>query len=237
MAQRITSMIHSLFGTPASAARARPTAHAAGAGADSAAAAAAELHPWLLAARTVTAQAVPVRARRRGQWVDLPADESAQEALRRWRIHTGFEVGNPAAVAGDEAGRRSTVRRVLEDGEPCWSKVFNATQGSQKAEQNERRLLLELGSVASTPELSPRDHVAHLVKAQREAGGDGGRATATHIAQYLTTDAGPNLDTWCWLPRSFTIHRTVPATVCDRVTSTADGAMRNGIAFGLGLLF
>ena len=41
----------------------------------------------------------------------------------------------------------------------------------------------------------------------------------------------------CWLPRSFTIHRTVPATVCDRVTSTADGAMRNGIAFGLGLLF
>jgi hypothetical protein len=40
----------------------------------------------------------------------------------------------------------------------------------------------------------------------------------------------------CWLPRSFTNHRTVLASLCDRVMCTGGGAMRNGIGFGLGLL-
>jgi Arm DNA-binding domain len=42
--------------------------------------------------------------------------------------------------------------------------------------------------------------------------------------------------TKCWLPRSFTNHRTVLASLCDRVMCTGGGAMRNGIGFGLGLL-
>jgi hypothetical protein len=127
------------------------------------------------------------------QWVrDLcpPDAEQRAETLKRWRIATGQDSGNPEQTAG-----RSKVQRHQPNPQtPAqWRKEYQHNFGVY--ERHELLVLVQLWSAPAQDQRSPRDFHAQAVMLGDETGAPAA-AGPSRLQRLVTKDAGPNLLSW-----------------------------------------
>ncbi len=127
------------------------------------------------------------------QWVQVvcPTDQAHRlETIKRWRIATGQDSGNPEQTAG-----RSKVQRHQPNPQtPAqWRKEYQHNFGVY--ERHELLVLVQLWSAPAQDQRSPRDFHAQAVMLGDEASAPAA-AGPSRLQRLVTKDAGPNLLSW-----------------------------------------
>jgi len=128
------------------------------------------------------------------QWVQAVCRIDAEhraETLKRWRVATGQDDGNPEQTAG-----RSKVRRHQPDpqGPAQWRKEYK--QNFSAYERHEIAVLVQLWMPQAGDRRRSRDFHARMCGLGEETRAPAAATDPTLIPHVLTQDVGPNLLSW-----------------------------------------